>query len=83
MKFSSILTGDKDEKLAELKENLKSSILDENPTMMLGGLLIQMGEYEEAEFFYDIGLTMENEPKRLGTIWNQIGYHCESSKEHR
>jgi tetratricopeptide (TPR) repeat protein len=60
--------------LAELKENLRSSILDENPVLIFGGLLIRMGEYEKAEYFYQIGLTMENQSARLATIWNQLGF---------
>ena len=67
-------TDDNDPMLAELRENVKSSILDENPVLMLGGLLIRMGEYEKSEFFYQIGLTMEDRASRLSTIWNQLGY---------
>ncbi|CAF1399839.1 unnamed protein product [Rotaria sordida] len=46
---------------------------DQNPLLMFGGLLIQIGEYEKGEYFYLIGLTMESEPSRLVTIWNQLG----------
>ncbi|CAF1307184.1 unnamed protein product [Adineta ricciae] len=67
------LADDNDIQLAELKEDIKSNILDENPTLMLGGLLIRMGEYEKAKFFYQIRLTMENAPLRLATVWNQLG----------
>ncbi|CAF1345521.1 unnamed protein product [Rotaria sordida] len=67
------LTSDNDSMLAELKESLKSNILDQNPLLMFGGLLIQIGEYEKGEYFYLIGLTMESEPSRLVTIWNQLG----------
>lgn len=73
LRFCRTLTDDNDEKLAELKESLTSDILDENPMLALGGLLIRMGEYEQAEFFYRIALTMENEPMRAATVWNQLG----------
>ena len=70
----STLTDDKDPMLTALKEDVGSSIEDENPVLVFGGLLIKMGEYEKAEYFYQIGLTMENQVSRLALIWNQLGY---------
>jgi tetratricopeptide (TPR) repeat protein len=64
--------------LMNLTDYMRTKIKDENPLVALGRLMLEMGSYDRAEYFYLEGLPIEkNNSLRQAAILNNLGkiYH--------